>query len=76
MAEATWLLIIWLTNCIGDGCPIESYDVYEQPSKADCEAARDVEMKRWSEKLKAVQGIQPRGVCIWGLLEDLEPGDE
>jgi len=69
----TWVLIFWLSNCIGEDCPIENWMALEQPSRSACETNRQAIIKDWEGKLKTIKDIKPQAVCVWGKLNELEP---
>ncbi len=60
----TWVLIIWLGNCVGSDCPIESWVATEKENKYLCEADLSV----WNSI-----SDNHKGVCVFGVLTDLEP---
>ena len=66
----TWVLIIWLSNCVGKDCPIENWIATEQPSKVECESR----LLSWKKIDEITLTKNHEGVCIWGILTDLEPG--
>jgi len=76
VVENVWVLIFWLSSCYGPDCPIENWIAVEQPSQAVCEMTLTIKKKEWNETLKSVPKIEPRGICLWGILTNLEPPDE
>ena len=52
-----YYLFLWITGCIGFGCPIPEFEEMEFNTQADCEAALTVSMRVAKMTKKKYAGI-------------------
>ena len=68
----TWILIFWLSDCVGIGCPIENWIATEQPSRVECESR----LRAWKKIDEIAKTNNHEGICLFGILTDMEPPDD